>query len=301
MPFMPKRALVVGLGSMGKRYARLLTEDVIEPEGLYLCDTNEKRLEGISCAYASTDLGDMLKRLGNDGGPHISIIATPAEYHLDILAGVVDWFPESGFLIEKPLTDGALCDHPKLATLSPILFTRCIALGYNWRFHPFVERTKQFREAITDISLYVADEMDNWPGRYGLALGEFSHEIDLIRVLTRIPQVSGASYTTDGYKAWGTHSLGKWKVRIRPHHSPKGRWCRMRLHDESRIAYSWNVSEVEDTYRKQLHNLVDVWSVSGKPDDLSCSLAEGVATSCMIDEIYEHTATIPETFSGRIM
>ena len=284
----PERALVIGLGSMGKRYASLLTRlGFVEPSGLYLCDKNIKSNTEFACAHMANTLDEILMRGLNDGGFDIIIIATPADTHLDILAKVAEWCPFAGILIEKPLTDGALCEHPKVASLLPELFTRPIAVGYNWRFHPFAQRIKEISPALRDITLYVADEMDHWPGKYGNPLTEFSHEFDLIRFWTRSPIVTYVNQTDDGYVVRGNHFGGKWSVRIRPHHQPRGRWVKIRLPDNSRLNYPWDTSLVEETYQNQLTEFVNCWATTAHISDLTCPLVDGLNTALFVDNVYE--------------
>jgi predicted dehydrogenase len=279
------RALLVGLGSMGQRDLDLL-DDVVPKTGLYLCDTSPSRLAGVMCADSSTDLRELLSIIDNDGGPDIVIVASPASTHLDVLADVLELAPLAGVLVEKPLVNGALCDHPRLDIFGPVVFTRCIAVGYNWRYHPMVERVSRFADQIVDVTLYVADEMNNWPGDYGDWLSEFSHELDIVRVWTRDPTVESVTMTGDGAVIRGFHRQGRWTVIVRPHHLPKGRWVRLRMADGGRVSYAWDTSQIEDTYRDQLHDFVKAWSTSGRPQSLRCSLADGMATAELLDECH---------------
>jgi len=286
IPVEPNRFLVVGLGSMGNRYASLATEmGLIPPEGLYLCDIDEQRSRRYACAYASTSLHEVLKRLANDGGLDVAVIATPATNHLVSLTTISNAFPTAAVLVEKPLVAGAFADEEALA---PALFTRPIAVGYNWRFHPVVEKMRSFADQIVDVTMYVADDMRVWPGKYdGHPIAEYSHELDILRVLTRSPTVRYGRHTDKEFVFRGTHERGTWSVKIRPHHTPKGRWIRLRMEDGGRISYAWDTEHIPATYGAQLVDLFKGYALNGHPHSFRCSLADGVATALLIDDAYE--------------
>jgi len=274
---------IFGLGSMGLRYLWLLRDEVhADPQRIHLCDTAGHRRVPAGAWNWSDDPHDLLTKMAS---LDLAIIATPGRTHLDLLAAITERFPTAGVLVEKPLTDGLL----SLAgvDLAPALFTRCIAVGYNWRFHPDVDKLARHASSIVDLTLYVADDMSKWPGNYGMPLYEYSHELDLVRVLTRDPTVTSATFSDSGYRIHGRHLHGKWAVRIRNGDVPKGRWVRVRRSDGMRISFAWRTGkEVMDrTYLLQLKNLLHTWGASGRPYGLRCPLAEGVATAQLVDEV----------------
>lgn len=287
IPVEAKRCLVVGLGSMGNRYASMVTEmGLIQPTGLYLCDNNPSKLQRYACAYESTDLNDVLKRIANDGGLDVGIVSTPATDHIASLTQISDAFPSAAVLVEKPLVAGAFADEGA-HLLSPELFTRPIAVGYNWRFHPVLQKMQGFADQIKNITVYVADDMRQWPGRYdGHPINEFSHELDMIRVLTRSAKVHYGTQSDDGFVFRGTHECGTWSVKIRPHYQPRGRWIRLLMDDGGRISYAWNKRDALHTYREQLIDLFKNYELHGHASEFRCSLADGVSTALLIDGAY---------------
>lgn len=274
-----RRVAIFGLGSMGARYFSIFTEDLhIEARDLYLCDLG---MESFRRVPVARDPAKLLKEVNDID---FAVIATPATSHLELLRLITSHFPQAGILIEKPLTNGLL----DVSRLSLDMFRRAIAVGYNWRFHPVVERLARQRMHIVDLTLYVADDMRRWPGHsYGMPLYEFSHEIDLVRVLTRDPVVVSATYSDSGYRITGNHYQGRWSVRIRHHDVPKGRWVRVRRDDGSRLSFSWPTTGIEGTYVSQLKNVLSAWTHSGRSDVLRCSLADGVGTALLLDQIIE--------------
>jgi predicted dehydrogenase len=273
---------VIGLGSMGNRYVKLLDDLEVHPTGVHLVDVDAQRLKERLCGSSVTSVDEMIKMRKADGGLDAMVVSTPASTHLMMLNKLSAAFPTAAILVEKPLTGEVLED----AALPSELFTRCIAVGYNWRFHPTAVRVKNLSGEIQNVTLYVADEMNTWPGTYGAPLYEFSHELDLISWWTRNPVVEAATMN-GSYYIQGVHEQGNWRVIIRPHHQPKGRWARIQMKDGSRLNFSWNRKRrvVESTYHDQLVDLIDTWEAHGDPSDLTCSLADGVRTSHLIDEV----------------
>ena len=146
---------------------------------------------------------------------------------------------------------------------------------------------QQLKERQLDIvsrSLYVAEDMQNWPGvRYGMPLYEFSHEFDLIRYLLYDPVVETSTLTGDRYCVRGGHEAGDWQVVVRPANTPKGRWVRVEFSDGWRWSCAWRTDPetIEKTYEVQL------WDIAGGcgPNTLVCPLWDGVATAQFVDTI----------------
>lgn len=288
-----ERVAIFGLGSMGRRYLSLLSSlEVVPPSGVVACDPDTTARSMVKGGWASPSVDATLDHLANRGGVDIVVIATPGDTHIKLLGRVTERFPEAGILVEKPLAEaanGAMLSE----ALKPAWFSRAIAVGYNWRFHPAVERFAHHAHQIADLTLYVADDMRRWPGRYGSPLYEFSHEVDLVRVLTRQPQAEAVTERDGDIRIRGTHQNGTWRVRIRSGDVPKGRWVRIRRKDGSRIAATWDTrtATIDATYASQLKNLLKAWTTSGRPDGLRCSLGEGVGTAMLLHEI-ETTPTL---------
>jgi predicted dehydrogenase len=274
--------VVFGIGSMGRRYRRILRENIHVPDGnVFLCDTKDGQ-SGPQWFDGPDYLPDHLDPYTVD----VAIISTPADSHVDYLNHVAEVFPRAAVLVEKPLANGRLSDHePQLV---PSLFTRSIAVGYNWRFHPWVKALKSKEAPIADLSLYVSEDMKNWPGKsYGLPLYEFSHEIDMVRVLLDRPVITDVSYSNYSYRIRGEHALGQWKVVIRTANCQKSRWFRVRVPTGVRMSGRWptDARTIQWTYLNQLENLIRVSQQGVGPEGLECPLWDGVATAMFVDDI----------------
>jgi predicted dehydrogenase len=165
-------AVVVGLGSIGTRHARILGE-----LGFGVA-TVSRRGEG---DYTSIHEAVRAKR------PDYAVVATETAQHAASLLEL----SESGFrgpvLVEKPLFSRRELnpDYPFAKTV----------IGYNLRFHPVMKALAdrvQGRQAIT-VSAYVGQDIRDWrPGRDhrttasataaagGGVLRDLSHELDYL-------------------------------------------------------------------------------------------------------------------------
>ena len=186
-----KKALVVGLGSIGRRHIRILL--TLYP-GIRIavlrhkvCNKNETQDLQIQACY--TKIEDVLKFK-----PQFAIIANPSSKHLKIAS----FLASAGvhLLIEKPLADESqnlskfinLCKEKKIVLMT----------GYNLRFSPSL---KKFRKLINEkiigdiysIHSEVGQYLPSWrPGTNyqnnvsaqkklgGGVLRELSHEIDYL-------------------------------------------------------------------------------------------------------------------------
>lgn len=182
-------AIVVGLGSIGTRHARILDE-----LGLDVA-TVSRRGSG-----NHTSIGDAVaaKR------PGYAVIATETAQHEQSLRELLDAGFRGTVLVEKPLfvKAGPMPDYPFENTV----------VGYNLRFHPVMEALAgrlRGRKAIT-VSAYVGQDIRDWrPGRDhratasstiaagGGVLRDLSHELDYLLWLfgpwRRIAALGGAS------------------------------------------------------------------------------------------------------------
>jgi predicted dehydrogenase len=272
-------SLIVGCGSMGSRYYELLQDFGVPTESIYVCD-----------APFDEDLRDDL------GVEHmdLAIIASPGNFHVDQLCSIAATFPDAAILVEKPLSNGRLDDHA--GKLLPELFSRTIAVGYNWRFHPMVQELRNLRGCIEHLTLHVADDMERWPGKsYGMPLYEFSHELDLIRFLLKSPRVAHVEFIGGEYRIHGTHKPlpGKaepektWNVVIHPASSVKRRSFEVTTNNGLRFSSDWPVDAhvIGSTYLSSVENVLTAWLCSTGSQDLVCPLSEGVATAQFIDDV----------------
>jgi predicted dehydrogenase len=186
-------AVVVGLGSIGTRHARVLRE-------LGLRVVTVSRREG-------GDYGSIAQAIAG-ANPDYAVIATETARH----AGDLQELAQAGFhgkvLVEKPL----------FATPAPpprYPFSH-VSVGYNLRFHPVMTALAESlrgREVIT-VAAYVGQDIRDWrPGRDhratasatadagGGVLRDLSHELDYLLWLFgpwhRVAALGGASGARD--------------------------------------------------------------------------------------------------------
>ena len=182
-------AVVVGLGSIGQRHARVLQE-------LGCGVTTVSRRGG----------GDYMSIADAIAGvrPEYAVIATETAHHATSLSELADAGFRGSVLVEKPLFSnaGMVADYPFAS----------LFVGYNLRFHPVMtalaERLRG-RRAIT-VSAYVGQDIRDWrPGRDhrrtasattaagGGVLRDLSHELDYLLWLfgcwQRVAALGGSS------------------------------------------------------------------------------------------------------------
>jgi predicted dehydrogenase len=189
---MLKRLLVVGLGSIGRRHARLARSILpnLQIVALRHRDTGNASEPGIDHCVAT--LADALAFR-----PQAAVIANPATHHLDAAMSLA----RAGIhlLIEKPISDA-----PRgVSELIEECRGRGLALmtGYNLRFSPSLRRFHEFLKErrvgrILSVRAEVGQFLPSWrPGSDyrqtvsaqtklgGGVLLELSHEIDYLRWL----------------------------------------------------------------------------------------------------------------------
>ena len=170
--------VIVGLGSIGSRHARLLAEahDVSVVSRRPQCEYPQ--FASINSALASDDTDYV-------------VIASPTEYHFEHL----NELSQLGFgglvLIEKPLFD----DGRRIPPLNVIR----AGVGYNLRFHPVIDKVRHTvlgAEGVQHAEFVVGQHIEDWrPGRDyrttysarldrgGGVIRDLSHEIDLARYI----------------------------------------------------------------------------------------------------------------------
>ena len=286
------RVAVIGLGSMGQRYARFFTSLMRQGEddhplcpAIYGCDPREEAFnEQTGWQYLSVE--ELVEKVL----PTVAVIAVPASEHLKVLRTIRDASPDCAVLIEKPLSDHALSDAEVRWCRS---LEGVIGVGYNWRLHPFAKHLWTIRESISNLTFYVAQDMREWPGqRYGDPLREFSHELDLVQYLTSDPVLTQSAFEADGtgrrirYVLNGTHQRGNWRVYVLPFHQPSARWVRVQMTDGAVVFKHWDQAPdiIEGMYRQQARQLLDAYLHGGSSDDLSCSLDDALHTTRLLDE-----------------
>lgn len=168
----PVNAVVVGLGSIGQRHARVLSE---LGHGV---KTVSRRPDGDYSSIATAV--DSVR-------PEYVVVATETSHHGDALRQLADADYRGTVLVEKPLFSHSapVPDYP---------FGRLL-VGYHLRFHPVMTALFERlggRQAIT-VSAYVGQDLRDWrPGRDhrttasatqqagGGVLRDLSHELDYL-------------------------------------------------------------------------------------------------------------------------
>lgn len=197
---MIKRALVVGLGSIGSRHLRLLRQAVPKAEILVLrhsgCDEKIPYADG--CVTSLRDACSF--------APEVAIIASPAPFHLEAARALANG--GCHLLIEKPLAD-----HPDgVVSFLEACAARgvIVQVGYNLRMLNTLQR---FRDELAshrignvqvvrcDTGQYLpswrsgGDYQNTVSARKDLGGGvllELSHELDLLRwVFGEVDWISG--------------------------------------------------------------------------------------------------------------
>lgn len=190
---MTSSAVVIGLGSIGTRHARILRE-------LGLQVSTVSRREG-------SDYPSITQAVAG-AHPDYVVIATETARHADNLEELAQAGFRGNVLVEKPLF-ATSASPPKYP------FAR-VNVGYNLRFHPvmtaLIERLNG-RDAIT-VAAYVGQDIRDWrPGRDhratasatadagGGVLRDLSHELDYLLWLFgpwhRVAALGGASGARD--------------------------------------------------------------------------------------------------------
>jgi predicted dehydrogenase len=186
-------AVVIGLGSIGTRHARVLRELGLEVSTV-------SRREGGD--YAS------ITQAVAETHPDYAVVATETARHADNLRELAQAGFRGAVLVEKPL-------FAKPAP-SPSYPFASVSIGYNLRFHPVMTMLAdklRGREVIT-VAAYVGQDIRDWrPGRDhratasatadagGGVLRDLSHELDYLLWLFgpwhRVAALGGASGARD--------------------------------------------------------------------------------------------------------
>jgi predicted dehydrogenase len=282
--------MVAGLGSIGTRHARILTE-------LGLAVTTVSRRGGGD----HRSIGEAVSR----GQVDYVVIATETARHIDALRELAQAGFRGTVLVEKPLL-------ARLEPLPSFPFAK-LFVAYNLRFHPVMTalaRRIEGRPAIT-VSAYVGQDIRNWrPGRDhrdtasstvaagGGVLRDLSHELDYLLWLfgpwQRVAALGGASgardLEVDDHLALLVEMERARVVQVHLDYldRPGLRRIRINLADETIEAdlvggnlivngTATPYTSERDTSYRAMHQA----ALSG--DGPLCSLAEGVAVMDLID------------------
>jgi predicted dehydrogenase len=283
-------AVVVGLGSIGLRHARVLQE-----LGCGVT-TVSRRGGGDYTSITNATAG---------GHPGYAVIATETARHAESLRELADAGFRGSVLVEKPLFShaGTVADYP-FANL---------AVGYNLRFHPVMTalaKRLRGRRAIT-VSAYVGQDIRDWrPGRDhrttasataaagGGVLRDLSHELDYLLWLfgpwQRVAALGGSSgarqLEVDDHISLLLQMQGSQAVQVHMDYldRPGIRKIRVNLEDDTieadvaggRLAINGDVHDYPSE-RDQSYRAMHLAAIEGL--DPICSLPEGLAVMDLID------------------
>lgn len=202
------RALIAGLGSIGRRHLRLLKARI--PEARIMALRHGSHVEPIDGVEICTNrLADAIAF-----NPQIAIIATPAPFH----AGPAIELAQQGthLLVEKPMAS-SLDDSIKLAAAASKARI-VLQIGYNLRFLGSLGALREALYAgqigrVASIRAEVGQYLPSWrPGTDwrnavsaraelgGGALLELSHELDYLRwIFGEVAAVRGWMGTLGGF------------------------------------------------------------------------------------------------------
>ncbi|SDR81473.1 Gfo/Idh/MocA family protein [Bradyrhizobium canariense] len=283
-------AVVVGLGSIGQRHAR-----VLQQLGCGVT-TVSRRGGGDYTSIASAIAG---------ARPAYVVIATETAGHATSLRELADAGFRGSVLVEKPLfaRAGPIADYPFAS----------LVIGYNLRFHPVMtalaERIRG-RRAIT-VSAYVGQDIRDWrPGRDhrttasattaagGGVLRDLSHELDYLLWLfgpwQRVAALGGSSgarqLEVDDHISLLLEMHGSQAVQVHMDYldRPGIRKIRINLEDDTieadvasgRLTINGEVHEYPSE-RDQSYKAMHLAAI--KSLDPICSLPEGLAVMGLID------------------
>lgn len=168
-------ALVVGLGSIGQRHLRVLTE-----LGVHVA--------GVSAHLREADVFSNLDDALSKHDPAYVVVATPTGLHHRALQLLIAIEYPGTILVEKPLV-------ARLSEIPEGIEGLDISVGYNLRFHPAVRAFEDLvrGENIVTATAYAGQYLPDWrPGRDysstssastaagGGVLRDLSHELDLL-------------------------------------------------------------------------------------------------------------------------
>ena len=282
------RAVVIGIGSIGQRHARVLQE-----LGCGVA-TVSRRGGGDYASIASAVL---------DVRPEYAVVATETARHAGSLRELADAGFRGTVLVEKPL----FSDRSSAAGYP---FAR-VVVGYNLRFHPVMTALAGrlgARRAIT-VSAYVGQDIRHWrPGRDyrttasatieagGGVLRDLSHELDYLLWLfgpwRRVAALGGASgarqLEVDDHISLLLEMSGSQAVQVHMDYldQPGIRKIRLNLEDETieadifggRLTVNGEVTDCAGE-RDHSYKAMHLAAIEGA----ICSLQEGLAVMDLID------------------
>lgn len=177
------KACVIGLGSMGRNHARVLS-DMPGVALLGVADPDEKsrssyrRIDGVS---VFADYREMLERVR----PDFAVIAVPTELHCEVACDVMKH--KTSVLVEKPIAKRV--DEAERMIATAAAENVKLMVGHVERFNPAVREIKRRLQAndIGPLFQLHARRLSPFPARIadvGVILDLATHDIDAMHYVT---------------------------------------------------------------------------------------------------------------------
>jgi predicted dehydrogenase len=191
------RALIVGLGSIGRRHARNWAALGLGPLAVY---RQARRPQPEPLGVAAREFFDLDEAL--NGRPDVVLVTNPTSLHLDAACRAVR--AGAHVLVEKPI--GHALDGVAELLDDATHMRRQVMVGYNLRFHPGLARLRELVQQqavgrVVSVRAAVGEYLPDWhpwedyrqsySGRRALGGGAvltFSHELDAVCWLLGAPR-----------------------------------------------------------------------------------------------------------------
>lgn len=273
---------LIGYGSAGRRHARNIRQ--LRPDAqVYVLDPNVTVEDGTP-GIVSVDAESFWQA----GATSLEalVIASPMETHLKHL-GYADEL-RLPVLCEKPV-----CWPGQIESAAAIINRLLGMTGYNWLWHPGVQRMQRACRAPRFIRVVARTNMAEWPGAaYGPPLWECSHELSVLRSWLGELEVTAAGRRSAraGGVACGRAQGCAWEFQWRTREA-EGHGRTWEVQDDDtrepgsfkRFGFPPYGSELDDSYRLMMADFL--WLAKGVDVMENCSLADGLAVARLCQEI----------------
>ena len=177
------RAAVIGVGSMGRRHARVYAE-LPETELVAVADTSEANGAWTADQHGGKAYTDCQEMLAAEK-PDLVTVAVPTVLHLDVARTALA--AGCHVLVEKPIT--ACVDEAQALIAAAATANRKLMVGHIVRFDPTVQALKQHIDSgeLGRIFQIVCRRIGPFPHRVrdvGVVVDLAPHDLDVMRYVT---------------------------------------------------------------------------------------------------------------------